>query len=580
MKYDISQIKKSLIDIAEAITSVLKLDLTIVNQERERIVATGRYQNKIGERVSGASVFSYALNNKKSFIIKEPKKHPACLNCSKKGLCEEHAEVCVPIIIGKQVIGVIGLIAFDEKQRQMILKNDESILNFLDKMADLIATKMIEEDSRKRLVAQSEEVEFLFNAFSHGIISLNEQLEVLKFNHYAKKIFKSIKKGMKMTDVIDISESLLFENHEISHNNPFTYLNKQYVFTKKPITDRGRIIEIVLEIKEMTSLIDTVNDIIGDASVIKLKDIIGSSQALKTAKTLAKKASKSSSTVLIQGESGVGKELFARAIHYESIRKNKAFVAINCAALPESLIESELFGYAEGSFTGARKSGRIGKFELANNGTIFLDEIGDLPIHLQSKLLRVIQEREVRRLGSNQVIKIDTRIIAATNQDLELMVKNKAFREDLYYRLNVIPLEVPPLNHRREDIKELTDYFLNKYNEKLGKSVHSIDEKALEMFKDFSWQGNVRELENTIEYAINMAEGYEIKAHDLPDKFRAKKTFVKEIKLESLETLEKKALKKALNLYGKSPKGYKKAYKALGISRATFYRKLKKYELK
>lgn len=579
MNCDLSRIKNSLLDISDAIGSVLNLDLTIVDQDLRRIVATGRYKKHIGEKVSDQSVFSFAIKNKKSFIIKDPKHHPACLHCSKRENCEEFAEVCSPIKINDKVIGVIGLIAFNSEQRDLILKNDKSTLNFLDKMSDLIATKVIEENNRQKLLMQSEELEFLFNAVNSAIISVDSDLKVLKFNHYAKKLFRKLDKNTCLTEIFKIKDQKIFLEDNTSSNNILEYKDKQFMYTKKPILDQGDVIEIVLEIKEMKSIINTVNEMMGDYSKIKFEDIIGKSPLLQQRKKIAKMASHSNSTVLIQGESGVGKELFARAIHNESKKKNEAFIALNCAAIPESLMESELFGYAEGSFTGAKKSGRIGKFELANHGTIFLDEIGDLPIHLQSKLLRVIQERQFRRLGSNKIVKVDVRIITATNRDLEKMVKEKQFREDLYYRLNVIPIEVPNLRDRRGDIELLTDHFMDKYSEKLNKNVYTIDEKVMNCFKNYPWKGNVRELENTIEFAINMTNDEKIKKNDLPVKFQKQKKKVVDIIVNPIEVLEKNEMIKALELYGYNPIGYKKAYEALEISRATFYRKLKKYNI-
>lgn len=577
MDYDLSKIKDNLLDISDAIGSVLNLDLTIVDQDLRRIVATGRYKKHLGEKVSEQSVFSFAMENKKSFIIKEPKKHPACLHCSKRKNCEEFAEVCSPIKINDMVIGVIGLIAFNEKQREMILKNDKSTLNFLDKMSDLIATKVIEEENRQRLLMQSEELEFLFNAVNSGIISVDSELKVIKYNQYAKKLFSVLEKNSDLRDFFKMKEPKDFLRKETTSNNILEYKDKQFIYTKKPIFDQGKIIEIVLEIKEMKSIINTVNEMMGDHSKIKFKDIIGESPLLEQTKKIAKMASHSNSTVLIQGDSGVGKELFARAIHNESKKKNAPFIALNCAAIPESLIESELFGYAEGSFTGAKKSGRIGKFELANQGTIFLDEIGDLPIHLQSKLLRVIQERQFRRLGSNKVVEVDVRIITATNRDLEQRVEEKQFREDLFYRLNVIPIYVPNLHHRREDIEALTKHFIDQYSDKLNKKVDKIDDQVLNCFKNFHWKGNVRELENTIEFAINMTEGTTIKKEYLPLKFQKEKDKIVDTKVNPIEVLEKNEIEKAIKIYGDNASGYQKSYEALGISRATFYRKIKKY---
>ena len=241
--------------------------------------------------------------------------------------------------------------------------------------------------------------------------------------------------------------------------------------------------------------------------------IIGVSESVRNLIEVIRKVASTDSTVLITGESGTGKSLIARAIHFLSGRKDKPFVTINCAAIPDTLLEAELFGYERGAFTGAHTS-RRGKFELADGGTVFLDEIGDMPLYLQAKILRVIQDKEIEHLGGEKVIKVDVRIIAATNRDLETLVREGKFREDLYYRLNVIPIHVPPLRERKEDIPVLVEHFLEKFNEKYGKNVR-ISPDAMEALMEYNWPGNVRELENTIERIVVMNEGT-VRTADLP----------------------------------------------------------------
>lgn len=244
--------------------------------------------------------------------------------------------------------------------------------------------------------------------------------------------------------------------------------------------------------------------------------IVGSHFLIQKAINQAKKVVNSPSTVLLRGASGTGKERFARAIHQESMRRNQPFVVVNCAAIPETLLESELFGYMPGAFTGAKRDGQAGKFEQANGGTLFLDEIGDLPLALQPKLLRVLQEREVQRLGSHVSIPLDVRVIAATHRPLEQKVREGTFREDLYYRINVIPIQLPSLAERKEDLPLLLETFLGKYNERLGKHIKGFDPDVMHVLMNYSWPGNVRELENVVEYMVNMAERVILSVHDLP----------------------------------------------------------------
>lgn len=309
-------------------------------------------------------------------------------------------------------------------------------------------------------------------------------------------------------------------------------------------------------------------------------NIVGQSGRMQEVFRSIEKIIDSNVTVLIQGESGTGKELIARAIHYHSrMRNNKQFVAVNCSALPDSLLESELFGHEKGAFTGA-SGRRIGKFEVANGGTIFLDEIGLMSQMTQAKLLRVLQEREFERVGGNELVKVDVRVISATNVDLEEAVKNGTFREDLFYRISVFPIRLPSLRERREDIPLLAAHFLEKYCNQESKQIEGIAPDALELLMAYGWPGNVRELENAIERATLLASTSEITPKDLPNSVRAigeKKIYEKDATLSSwIEKLEEDALRQALL---ECEGNISKTAKKLGIGRATIYRKAKKYGL-
>jgi len=304
--------------------------------------------------------------------------------------------------------------------------------------------------------------------------------------------------------------------------------------------------------------------------------IIGEAPKLLNCLNLSAQVAKSEATVMLRGETGVGKELFARAIHDCSDRCKNPFVAVNCAAIPENLIESELFGYTAGAFTGARTSGKVGKIEMAHKGTLFLDEIGDLSPSTQVKLLRFTQEKYLERIGGNEQIPIDIRIVTATNRNLEQMVQQGEFRADLYYRLNVIPIHIPPLRERLEDIGILAhyflDYFTRKYSKKCGFSM-----EAMECLQEYHWPGNIRELKNIIEHAVIICIGNTInKSHlNLSDHAIIKVPTVLDLN-QAVEYTEREIIKKALE---KAFNNKSKAIKYLGISRGAFYAKLKKYKL-
>lgn len=312
-------------------------------------------------------------------------------------------------------------------------------------------------------------------------------------------------------------------------------------------------------------------------------NIVGQSDHIEEIKKICKRAAMSDSNVLLQGESGTGKELFAHAIHNSSDRARGPFIKVNCGAIPSELLESELFGYEGGAFTGANKKGKPGKFELADNGSIFLDEIGDMPFFMQGKLLRVLQEREIERVGGIASKKINIRIISATNKDLEYEVREGRFREDLYYRLNVMGVFIDPLRSRKEDISPLLDHFLEKLSDQMGVHVKGISDNARSALMDYAWPGNIRELENILERAINLMDSdLIIKLVHLPQYLLVKKNKKSEVTKkgflkEMVEELEKQIITEC---YLDTGKNKKQTAKLLNISRTNLYEKLSQYEIK
>ncbi len=306
--------------------------------------------------------------------------------------------------------------------------------------------------------------------------------------------------------------------------------------------------------------------------------IIGKSPAMQRIFELLRQIAPTNATVLITGESGTGKELIAKAIHHNSLRRNGPFVALNCAAVSEGVLESELFGHVKGAFTGAVRS-REGKFEFASGGTLFLDEVGDTPLSIQSKLLRVIEEREIVRVGSNEPIRVDVRLLAATNQDLEKLVEEKAFREDLYFRLNVVSVHLPPLRERREDIPLIADATIRQLNEEYGKEIEGISAEALEILTGYSWPGNVRELKNAVESMHIVSRGPVLQVEDIPAKIRAAgrpAAGLPRLSGVSIQEMERELIRNTLRDVGGNRE---RAASLLGISERTLYRKIKAYEL-
>jgi transcriptional regulator with PAS, ATPase and Fis domain len=339
------------------------------------------------------------------------------------------------------------------------------------------------------------------------------------------------------------------------------------------------VMNLMEELKKSTSIIENLTDKLGQVTTSKytFDNILGSSTEISSCVDLAERSARSNSTVLLLGESGTGKELFAHAIHSSSMRRENPFIKVNCAAIPETLLESEFFGYEKGAFTGAVKS-KIGKFELAHSGTIFLDEIGDMNLILQGKVLRVLQEMEFERVGGTQTTKVNVRVIAATNRNLRELIRLGKFREDLFYRLNVVEITVPPLRVRKEDLPVLLDNLIVKLNRKLGKKVKWVDSEAEEVLLNYDWPGNIRELENMIERVmVTMDEEVITKKNLVMHASQFKITHERDVDLVPIDQMEEMMIKKAVAKYGNTVEGKRRASQVLNISLATLYNKLKRF---
>jgi len=562
---------------ANVLSQILKVDVEIVDEDLYRIAGTGMFSGRINRNIEHEGyVYKEVIKTGKRKIIEEPGKHKICTICPKllkQGYCEETFEMSTPIKTGEKVIGVIGFVCFNREQREHILNNFDTFAEFLEQISDLIATKAKEELEKENLLVLIDTLNHIIDKIEQGVIIIDEEDKVLKLNSNAKKVLE-VSSERNLNIIIKPTGNTVFNMKEYKLVMP----TKTYVIVGEEYNILGNDFQYskVLIFTDINSLKHKIFSATTTKENIGINNIIGESPSIKILKEEVKKIAQSYSTVLITGESGTGKELLARAIHMESERCNYPFVAINCAAVPDTLLESELFGYVKGAFTGADPKGKIGKVEFANNGTLFLDEIGDMPLYLQAKLLRVLEQKEIVRLGSNKPIPVDVRVIAATNKNLERLIEEGTFREDLYYRLNVLPLNIPPLRERKEDIRVLTDYFVRKYTQLFKKRVMGFESEVWDYLYRYDWPGNVRELENTVEYMINMLDQNGIISVSLlPQKIRM--DFNCHDDLVPLKKMEIDLIKRALDLYGSSVIGKQQAAEALGIGLATLYRKIKKY---
>lgn len=578
--YQLRNIQYTVQQTADAIAAALKIEVEIADLDLIRVAGTGKYRSVCNCVMNEGFVYRHVIKTGQALVIDNPGYHALCQPCIYRENCPENAEVALPIRVEGQIIGVIGLISFDRQQTERLLENQESMLKFLEKMAELIAAKIVEYQQNQQQELLNNKLLTLLNLIRDGILMVNAQKQVTNFNSLAARM-------------LDIdSEQQVFLQQLLDDKKLWKAIERGEMFSGQvkgrkvaarlycdavPVKRQGIIGGVVITLKDMQSIKRLVKDTTISEIETEFSHIIGSSAKLLELKKMALQVAPSNSTILIQGESGTGKEMFARAIHQSSRRKDHSFIAINCGAIPENLLESELFGYEEGAFTGACRGGKMGKFELAHNGTIFLDEIGDMPLHLQVKLLRVLQDRRIERIGSYRSTPVDVRVIAATNRDLDKLVATGEFREDLFYRLNVIPLTIPPLRERPEDIGLLIHFFLDYYCQVTGKDIKGIDEEAAAVLTRYSWPGNVRELSNVIEYTVTMATSDCITAEMLPSRVKNEEKLYNQT-VVNLKVLEREAIMKALEMAGGM--GYKEeAAKLLGISRATLYRKFKEYNI-
>ncbi|RAL26478.1 sigma-54-dependent Fis family transcriptional regulator [Thermoflavimicrobium daqui] len=451
----------------------------------------------------------------------------------------------------------------------------------------------------RQTLASKEMIEAAFESAYEGIVITDNKGIIIMINKTYAEFLR-----VRVDDVIGKHVTKIIENtrmHIVAQTGKAELAQVQRIHGGKmlvhriPIFHNGQVIAVVgkvlfQDVKELHALSKRVNQLEQELSYYKgeflkhlgirygLEDIIGSSPVLQKLKKLVKKVAASDTTVFIGGESGTGKEMFAHAIHQLSHRRLEPFVKVNCAAIPESLLESILFGYADGAFTGAVRGGRKGKFEMAHGGSIFLDEIGELTLSMQAKLLRVLQEKEIEPVGAIHPVKIDVRIITASNRHLDQMVKENRFREDLYYRLNVLALTLPPLRERLEDIPELTYHLLDELAQEIGVYVKGVAPEVMDCLLAYHWPGNVRELRNVLERSLHLMEGKMIQIEHLPYHLVTQHQTAQH--RYSLRTAVEQAEREIIHRVLKITKGDREqAIQLLGISRSGFYHKLKKYML-
>ena len=502
--------------------------------------------------------------------------------------CESHhLWTCSTAPIRKQNGEILGFLDISGPRERATAHQ----LGLIVAAAHAIEERIVLNESYGQLYDVNKYLEAVLNSVSDGIIAVNGQGLITGVNKVAAKEFRSHPRelvGKTINAFIQHDGRL-----QSFFNTKAAGFAREEVLVKMPdgpascialahpvFSEKNDNNGFVLTFSSSKKTYFQAKTSRGNIVKFRFLDIIGKSKSIRQSIEIAKRVAAGPSTILILGESGTGKELFAQAIHSASDYRNGPFVSVNCGAIPKELVQSELFGYVDGSFTGAKRGGYTGKFEMANGGTLFLDEIGEMPFEMQVNLLRVLEEKAVTPIGSKRAIPIDVRIIAATNKSLFEEVSKGRFREELYYRLNVIAIALPPLRAREEDIRLLAEYYIDKISRKVGKCIESIDPDIWHRFDNYRWPGNVRELVNAVEHAVNFSPDKEILVEHLPPYLKEgniKETRTEDHSIMSLAEVEKEAIVKALRFYDGN---ITRSSKALGIRRNTLYDKIKKYNLK
>lgn len=552
-------------------------DDEVVNEAKKLDIIVGAYMD---EKSIGTNAMGTAISENS----------PVQITAKEHFISAYHKWTCSAAPIHdteNKIIGTINLTGGSELVHPHTLGLVVAAVNAVENKLDYLKIQKELFDSNQFAFA-------MMNSLSYGVFAIDLNDDIHWVNDMACRSLDT-----RRLDLINKPFQSIFKNWQSAKNTVLKEMpyadeegefsipgqNEKYVFSVQPIrTKENNILGFLMMFREFHKMINIVNKYSGVQARFTFNDVIANSTKMKELIKYAKKISNSPSTILITGESGTGKEVLAQSIHFESERKNNSFVAINCGAIPDTLIESELFGYDPGAFTGAKRSGNPGKFELADKGTLFLDEIGEMPLDMQVRLLRVLQDGTVTRIGGTKNIPVDVRIITATNKNLEEEIKNGKFRIDLFYRLNVIHIHIPPLRERKEDINILIRYFLKKKSYKLKKTIPELNPVLMKSLMEYEWFGNIRELENVVEKIV-LLDG-NVSSEDLfyknedgkQDKEGLKNSKILEgdFPLITLEEMEKVAIKNSIE---KLSGNMSKVAKTLGISRNTLYLKMKKYNI-
>ena len=550
-----------------AVSNSLRLEMAIFDGSCQLFYCTPTYSKKKGRSVHTPSLQEVIANG--SILINTPGEMASCIGCRFRDHCPSTIEILCCIHAGTEVAGVLAFTSFTKEGQKRITENNTIYLNAITEMANLFGSQLESITSGQGPANLDASILPVMELCDQPVLLTDAHGVILQYNQLAEDLLK----------VCELTSASLWQ---IFPNSVVKRIMEGNDLFEKSVTIGGMATKISTRAIKTSGQITGFYIRISDQLRALSKDtsyfegIIGTSPAISEVQRMIRRIADSPTPVLITGETGTGKELIARAIHEQSRRSKYPFVAINCSSIPDNLFESELFGYEEGSFTGAKKGGKIGKIEMAQGGTLFLDEIGEMPLFAQPKFLRILQEYELERVGSNKKIHLDIRVIAATNRDLGEMVTEKTFRGDLYYRINVINLKLPPLRTRRDDIIPISENYIKKLKLKMDTSLSSISPEARQLLLDYEWPGNVRQLQNVIEYAANLCETDVLMPGDLPETMHGERisSLPPVSPFPASQDSRDQELLELFDKYGYTLEGKKRIADELHISLRTLYRRI------
>ena len=550
-----------------AVSNSLRLEMAIFDGSCQLFYCTPTYSKKKGRSVHTPSLQEVIENG--SILINTPGEMASCIGCRFRDHCPSTIEILCCIHAGTEVAGVLAFTSFTKEGQKRITENDAVYLNAITEMANLFGNQLETMTNGQSPANLDASILPVMELCDQPLLLTDAHGVILQYNQLAEDLLK----------VCELTSASLWQ---IFPNSVVKRIMEGNDLVEKSVTISGMATKISTRAVKINGQVTGFYIRISDQLRALSKDtsyfegIIGTSPAISEVQRMIRRIADSPTPVLITGETGTGKELIARAIHEQSRRSKYPFVAINCSSIPDNLFESELFGYEEGSFTGAKKGGKIGKIEMAQGGTLFLDEIGEMPLFAQPKLLRILQEYELERVGSNKKIHLDIRVIAATNRDLGEMVTEKTFRGDLYYRINVINLKLPPLRTRRDDIIPISENYIKKLKLKMDTSLSSISPEARQLLLDYEWPGNVRQLQNVIEYAANLCETDVLMPGDLPETMHGERisSLPPVSPFPASQDSRDQELLELFDKYGYTLEGKKRIADELHISLRTLYRRI------